>query len=297
MSWQRYRLVYMALSPVHIGYHTLGMIDRTRYYIPGRPLWGALTAHLTRRAMRAAEVGYSPELYEGVGNFTRENAVLGYFYLAQDPDDPLFPCFTEAGLHYGPLPLREFEARFVRSLTSTATKGDTWTAADGSLHEIEYLVPRTLDGDVCFVGNLYVRQHPEPEQVPSVLRKLPDLTQAVLDTLQEVYVGGERKYGFGRLRRVELSAPSTVGSPRLVLKAGDSLPAHLAAEGLSIEVWGEVEPLVGREWDSTSTDRQGAGQKLSSALLCWTPGSVVQERLEVKVGPFGILHQVGGEGA
>lgn len=296
MSWQRYQLVYKALSPVHIGYHTLGMIDRTRYYIPGRPLWGALTADLTRRAMRAAQIDYRPELYEGVGSFVRENAILGYFYLAQDPGEPFFPCFTGAGLHYGPLPLREFESRFVRSLTSTATEGDTWTAADGSLHEIEYLIPQTPDGEVYFVGNLYLRQRPDPGQVPSVLRNLPELTEAVLGALGEMCTGGERKYGFGRLRLVDLSTPSVVDSPHLVLKAGDSLPAHLAGEELDVEVWGEVEPLVGREWDSTSTDREGAGQRVSSALVCWIPGSVVQEWLEVRVGAFGVLHQVDGGG-
>ena len=34
MSWRTYRVVYQAKSPVHIGWHTLGYINLTRYYIP-----------------------------------------------------------------------------------------------------------------------------------------------------------------------------------------------------------------------------------------------------------------------
>ena len=93
MDWQPYRLVYQAKSPIHIGYRTLGFIQRTRYYIPGRALWGAITANLTR-----AYGSY--EQYGPVGEDVKSSILFSYFYPAPEPDKPLLPCFTADGLMF-----------------------------------------------------------------------------------------------------------------------------------------------------------------------------------------------------
>ena len=38
MTWHCFRLTYELRSPLHIGYHKVGNVQRTRYYIPARNL-------------------------------------------------------------------------------------------------------------------------------------------------------------------------------------------------------------------------------------------------------------------
>jgi len=45
-EWRCYQAVFAAASEVHIGWHDLGTIMRTRYYVPARNLWGVLVAGL-----------------------------------------------------------------------------------------------------------------------------------------------------------------------------------------------------------------------------------------------------------
>lgn len=46
--WQWYQLILRLLTPTHISWNKIGNVQRTRPYITGRALWGALTARLTR---------------------------------------------------------------------------------------------------------------------------------------------------------------------------------------------------------------------------------------------------------
>ncbi len=81
MSWKAYRLVYQAKSPIHIGWHTLGYIKLTRYYIPGKNMWASFTENLTRAGNKKdiAE-------YKKIGNILKNNILISYFYPALDPD-------------------------------------------------------------------------------------------------------------------------------------------------------------------------------------------------------------------
>jgi len=89
MSWNVYRLVYQAISPIHIGWHTLGYIKLTRHYIPGKNIWGAMTANLTR-TYGAKGV----DEYKKFGDLLKTKILTSYFYPALDPDKPLLPHFT-----------------------------------------------------------------------------------------------------------------------------------------------------------------------------------------------------------
>jgi len=42
MTWQLFQVTYELHSPLHIGYHKIGNLQRTRYYIPARNLWAAV---------------------------------------------------------------------------------------------------------------------------------------------------------------------------------------------------------------------------------------------------------------
>ncbi len=111
MTWHLYSLTFRLKSPLHIGFHKVMHLFRTRPYVPARPFWGALTAKLTRK------LGLSD--YDKVGEFLKKTMRFGYLYLS-DGSDLFIPRYTDEGLKFGNLPLIEFEKRFISSLTSTS---------------------------------------------------------------------------------------------------------------------------------------------------------------------------------
>ena len=80
MKWRCYDLLYEAKAPIHIGFRKLGIVSRTRYYILGKNLWGALTARLARKIMK----NYDPGIYEKVGKFVKKNVIFTHFYIFGD---------------------------------------------------------------------------------------------------------------------------------------------------------------------------------------------------------------------
>ncbi len=116
--------------------------------------------------------------------------------------------------------------------------------------------------------------------------------KSVLDKIQ---IGGERNYGFGRVHLKNFKKADKVfnfdlslndNEPILIVNNRNGIPAHLMYENNIVELKGEIEPLVGLEW----SDR-GAGQGVSEAKICLTPGSFVSEDYRnCTIGKFGILY-------
>ncbi|MGC9084400.1 MAG: hypothetical protein ACP5ME_14660, partial [Anaerolineae bacterium] len=108
--------------------------------------------------------------------------------------------------------------------------------------------------------------------------------------LGELQIGGERRYGLGQLRMVRFSRESAsdwqldADRPQKDLSAGDTLPAHVPVDG-NMEVYGQVEPLVGRETRGTS---HVFGQALTFMRVCWTPGSLVQRPVRLAIDGHGV---------
>jgi hypothetical protein len=287
----------------------VGNIQRTRAYLPGKNLWAALTARLTR----GGQAGEFPlpvaACYEAVGEAVRRNLAFSYFYLLTLGEGVAFyPRLTKAGLVYGPKRLdeREFQWRFLSSYASTALDYQAKAAEEGSLHEVEYLSPHVRNnGEPVFLTG-YIIEHDDSPRLP---------WRQVLDRLQ---VGGEQGYGWGRLKRVGEGAPQPlppgeklfdlytivpdVWPPQLSLDEEAPLLAHALAvefkednlvhyplEGLE----GPLEPLVGREWDNRG--RTGAGRLVSPARICYVPGSIVAPGTCIQIGPYGIWEAVSTE--
>ena len=294
MPWTLYKLVYRAEAPVHIGYHKLGFIQRTRYYILGRSLWGALTANLARIL--------GTNNYEGIRKQIEENVRFTYLYptLSEDGSWPLIPLFTDKGMKYGlgdeGFLAPEFERIFIHAYTQTALEPSSLTAEDGSLHETEYIAPTVeVDGKlkpVYFVGYIFLKNGAGIE------------LSNQKDALHQIYVGGERKYGFGQVR---LKGPLKEESGRLfgifdwkedgdvvgiTIPKGKPIPAHLITDNAKAKLKGDIEPLVGREYREVKGGDQntGFGQEISKCKLCWMPGSVITDKdTSFVIGEHGIL--------
>lgn len=287
MTWTAYRIVFRLKSPLYVGHLKIGNLQRTRHYVPGKTLWGALTARLTRDSPRLGGD------YEKVGHDASEQLAFSYFFPALDLNNPLYPNYTDDGLQYGPNDSRkrmtsdEFSWRLLSSYASTAVDARR-TAAEGSLHEVEFLSPfdRKTQRSVYLVGYIF-------ERWGCRLR-----WQEVLDRLQ---FGGERGYGWGRVSLYELGDPTegefnlfnrwvvdlrqqkaviTVpkDEPLLAHTCCDNLPAH-----------GQIEPWLGRE----TLNPEQYGAKLSQAKVCWVPGSRVADESRLTIGRYGLWEALG----
>lgn len=301
-----YELWYRALSPVHIGYKKIGFLKTTRYYITGKAMWGAITANLTRYLFENA----TADDYKSVGEFVKENIRATYFF-PKVGNKIYNPKFTKEGLTYGDLPISEFEKRSIYSFVSTALD-ETKTADDGSLHETEYIKNNVkIDNkieNVSWIGYVFVNEHVESENFEVVLSNDSFIIETeehkqvdALKFLDKVGVGGERNYGFGRMELMDLKGAnknkifdynldgSTIKSPIAL--------GHVEYSD-NIEYMGEVEPLVGRNWnkkdgrnDRKIESEKGAGRELTFHDICFVPGTYFSGRklVSFEIAEYGIL--------
>ena len=216
--------------------------------------------------------------YKCVGDALAKSFHLGYLWPSLDGERPCF--FWE---------FKGFEYTFLGSYVSTALDYSRSAADEGTLHEVEYLSPYTRDEGrpVFLVGDLWVQD------------SLPEALNGWKDALGKVQLGGERSYGWGRVRLLSdfKEGPRDAdGEDEVLLKLaeGDRLPAHALAAGEGVvprgrgTIQGPVEALSG--WEHVLRDSPRTWE-LMPVRLAYAPGAmVVAERgLDLIVGPWGWL--------
>ena len=335
MTWRAYELVYRVMSPVHIGWHTLGYIKLTRHYIPGKAMWGAFTANLSRSGQKDFHI----EDYKVFGNLLRTNILVSYFYLAIHNGDGLqaiLPQYTEEGFKYrkvgykrptpeetlnqgvtsseiaqkgrnGEYSKEEFERLFISSFGQTAVLPENNTAEDKSLHESEFIMPTIEVGGkskpVYFIGYLFIKDG----VCTGNDRMAVGWEGAAINLkgpLSEIFVGGDRKYGWGRLSLDSEKTRTDVkkifdiplvldkGRPELTIPSGRPIPAHVPINQ-GIRIKGDIEPLIGRVWGEVENKEKekivGFGQEITTSGICWMPGSILSEQKAFHVCAYGVL--------
>ncbi len=288
MSWNIYHLIYIPKGPVHIGYHKLGFIQRTRYYILARNIWGAIASNLTKAIYEDPDT----QKYSDIGKEINEHVLISYFYptFNRNGKNPFIPEYSNTGIRYGELSENRFESIFVRSHTQTAIEPSSVTAEEGSLHETEFILPivkyRGEIEPIYFVGYIIINNNWEK-------------IDKCLDIMDEICVGGERRYGFGRLRLIglpELQKERSIfnyplkedgSGPLLIIPKGKPIPAHLVADPC-LELKGDIEPLVG--WDYEKGEYKL--RLYHEGKIFWMPGSIPEKELALKIDKFGILTKV-----
>jgi hypothetical protein len=285
-----YHLVLRLRSPLHIGWNKTGNVQRTRSYVTGRNLWGALTMRLTRDQAYRENRPPLAEDYQQMGKEIHQKLAYTYLYPAIKRESAYvvaFPWQTSDDA--------SFERRFLRSYASTALSYPAQSATEGSLHEIEFLSPLTIDtGEpVYLIGYLFV--HADMQD------RLPAIKQA----LAHLQLGGERTYGWGRVELAEELTTCTQESPlftiparfsdghanrpRIHMHEGQPLFAHTEIAGVHAE--GEVEPLVGREWRGTESKHRYVGQFVHCNGVCFAPGSILTQASTFEIGTYGVWKQ------
>jgi len=298
MSWRLFKWTFRLKSPLYVGFHKVMHFYRTRPYVPGKPLWGALTAKLTP----LLELNN----YRIVGDFLKKVIRPSYLYLCKEDNDKgelYYPKYTENGLMFCLLSQYEFEKRFISSMASTAIEAQSLTAEEGMLHEVEFISPYTIDdGKPVFLsGFIWVREFSENDISLSIRDKViityngtkVEFKDQLANRLQ---LGGERKYGFGLVELKEFSEINNNGFDELpgtwsekndevciYLNKDNPIWSHLLHFN-DLKIKGNFEPLVGRDWNAET----GAGKKLEQFGLCWSPGSILCEDRTFKVDESGI---------
>jgi hypothetical protein len=272
---------------MHIGWRKLGNLQQTRPYLTGRSLWGALTARLTR------ESGGSD--YVGIGKQVDKQLAFTYFYPYALPEEDSTWSWPNQWNEFA-WPWSDWDKfawTFLGSYASTALANGR-NAEAGSLHETEFIAPRTREGkQVYLVGYIF-----ETVGLQNYQKNPLSKWQSVLERIQ---LGGERGYGWGRVHLQHLDRCEQINNgtcfcfgyellpndvrPQLKAVGDTHLLAHTYAETDSVsnrEV--AIEPLVGRETSGPTN----FGKDISQAAICWMPGGKVTQGETFQIHPKGI---------
>ncbi len=271
MSWSLYRWAWKLDAPLSIGLPPSGSLNRCRLYAPARNLWGALTAELAQRQATGCPA------YAKVGEDVRKDVRLTYLFPAEETHmgwRAWLPQYERGkGLvwrreddadGHGSVADRELRLRLLLARPGTAIDHASDTAAEGTLRETECISQhwrnRVTDGakSVALVGYVFVRNG-------------TDLAVG-LEQIDVLSIGGDTRYGLGRVRRVAWDPASDVFGD-IVDFAGqepslraDRVLAHAQASSYEAMV-GQLEVLGG--WDRA----KGSGLEPLAPVPLWAPGS------------------------
>lgn len=269
MTWTAYRVALRVFSPIHIGWRKLGNLQQTRPYVTGRNLWGALTARITREQGRND--------YTEIGKLVNEQLTFTYFYPSTRSDEVTHWSWSTQW--------DEFAWTFLGSYTSTALE-DGHSAEIGSLHETEFIAPYIRNKEykpVLLFGYIFERN--------DCSIRIQNW-QSALDKLQ---IGGERSYGWGRVRLEDTCELVTNNKcfgydlfcdkdhPQITVPKDKELLAHTVDPNKEDYITGTIEPLLGRE-----TQKKGFGESFSDVEICWVPGSKVAQSKSFQIQQKGI---------
>ncbi len=281
MTWKAHEVIFHLRSPLHIGQGQMGNLRRTRPYVTGKTLWGALTMRITRNTANGPAT--DSRAYQETGVKVDECLAFTYFYPAIQTEQDFivqWPWKNESGFRY----------RFLSSFAGATWNHDGQSSEDGSLREVEYLSPRARDtGEPVFLkGYIFEKQ---------------GQNLAWRSALGRLQLGGDRGYGWGDVQCGDMGIrektnDSLFGGAATFLTSGDRPAVRLAenacllahAEANGFYASGDLEPLVGREWKSNNPDRRyrDAGEHVEFSGVCFAPGGVVYQAMDFIVGNFGV---------
>ncbi|NQS76791.1 MAG: hypothetical protein HQP61_10240 [Peptococcaceae bacterium] len=188
MNKKWYKLVFRQEEPIHIGKGSYGVLSETRIIIPGWTIWGALVNKYVKDKN-------GTENYEKTGKLFE---VISCFYPSiGEKGSVLFPEYRKGQFCLGEYTEEDFRAMFVDVNVSTAIEPETRATKDVSLHEVEAILHKPKDSlksqfkQLHWTGLLGIRNN--SEDILGFLRKG-----------MKIIVGGEGRYGFGRMELVNI---------------------------------------------------------------------------------------------
>ncbi len=288
--WKEITVSFKLKSPLHIGYMPFkgSVISPTRYYVPGRNLWGAITKCITEYLYKNPTAND----YRNIGAMVKDNFRFSYFYV-YDGINIYFPRYTEHELKYGNISRSEFEHRFIGSQIFTAIDS-TGTAKNASLHEIEFINNKFKDTngnikDVRIMGCVLVKENAKIGDKTVIISDKAEILIDGFNIMKELILGGESKYGFGHV----LFDPSgsikfpikTVKAEECKIEINDNyIITHLKYDK-TIKFKGDIELLTGRGYydpkDSKDRSTYKPGEAISKLEYYFSPGTYILDDTKV----------------
>lgn len=200
MSWTAHQWAWRLEAPLFIGMPPAGALNRCRPYVPARVLWGAVTAEISR-----SRNGESFPVYDKLGKEVGENCRFTYLYPAEKRRGKLLvwmPKFEKMrGIQWSChgseeiLSDRDFRRHLLDSRPGTAIAPETDSASEGTLRETECINP--------WWRNSKCQGETNPMLLSGyVLLRNKDIRRQ-LDNIDTLFVGGDTRYGLGKICRVE----------------------------------------------------------------------------------------------
>lgn len=281
MSWSLFRWVWRLEAPLFIGMSPAGALNRCRPYVPARALWGAVTAEIAR-----LKSGESFPDYKGVGDEVKRSCRFTYLFPAEKRDGRFLawlPKFEkEKGLRWHLQGCgesrsdRDFRRRLLDTRPGTAIMPESDSALEGSLRHTECIGPWWRDSNsqgetaapVLLLGYVFLNDDLHHEQGEKIheQKDIPGRLRAV----ETLFIGGDTRYGLGKIRRIDESSNDTAvfGKPvrpdREHPEIGSDIVLGHAPEGGGDEGMQGAKELLGG-WDRGSPWKGGK--------LAWAPGS------------------------
>jgi hypothetical protein len=311
VSWTLYRWTWRLEAPLFVGAPPAGSLNRCRLYVPSRALWGGLTAERARRRENTF-----PN-YETEGTTLHENARFTYLFPAEcdgkhwrawlpryeERDGLVWRREDRQDTEERQLTARQMRRRLLDTRPSTAINPDSDSAEEGSLRETECVLPqwRDIESPVAFVG----QQTKDTSERCSQWRYIESPVAFVgyvflkqewreLCDITALFLGGDTRYGLGRLHRLDMTPASEVFGAEVSLNwdapvvQSVHLLAHARPSDRVSGIVGSKELLAG--WDRTRADPL---HQISEQPL-WAPGSRVSNgsMARWKLGQDGIWESV-----
>jgi len=300
--WLRIPLCFEALSPIHVGFLPKSpgtVVAPTRAYVPGKNFWGAITASLVPRLFDAP----TPSDFTTVGGDIGNCLGFSYFYLS-DTQRIFTPSYQSGCLKWADLPDVEFRSTFLDSRLSTSIS-ETGAAEDGGLHEIEFIrhrigSPAAGVQGVFLCGVVWLR--PDSTIAGKTLvaedeRLRLEAGESSPDLLESLAVGGERNYGFGRIRPSRLSEPLRQQleemwptEPDTPFSLNGALLGH-AVYREDVPFRGQVEVIASREYPrGHNRSYEAPGAAISIGGHYFIPGTSVTTGLQPSYNKLGQVY-------
>ncbi|AKB36818.1 DUF324 domain containing Cmr6-like protein [Methanosarcina siciliae C2J] len=273
MTWELYRWVWVLQSPLSVGMMPSGSLNRCRLYVPARTLWGAITAEISRRS----DCDF-PD-YKRIGNEVLEDIRFTFLFpakkLGQNWKAWLPRYLDNKGLCWLMedsntdlktfIPDHVFRSKLLYTRPGTAIDPDSDSAEESSLHETEYVQMYWHSNDeenkkehcqVGMIGYIFVRSG---SQHANSVREIDNLL-----------IGGDTRYGFGSLIRLDISEETNVFGNNIDLSKENPVVISSIILGQATttkSMKGDLEAFAG--WDNTSDSG------LQNFATFWMPGSSI----------------------
>lgn len=272
-----YKLIFKQRSPMHIGKYRYGVISETELIIPGHTMWGALVNYYGTKS------GGTSEMYDKEkGNLKN----LTCFYPSFDPkgNDVFFPTYKSADLHYGDFTEEWFRNKITDTFISTSVEPVINAAKDSTLHEIETILPKDKydKKQIFWVGlvGLILDDNNSNEFIQ-------DEAFSYFEHYPEIIVGGDGRYGLGRLQLEDYCKSSTeeltewqIDIDGRFINNRKAIKNYITVQDISL-IEGEYKTVFQYNYGDSSNNPQLAPNKY---YLCYLPGS------EVKINNESVFH-------